>query len=265
MKFKKSFKPRVKKATKKNGSTSMVKLIKSTVKRTMKTSVAEVKNISYEMSIGFGNIVQSSVMNVRTLSPSAAYMPIIQGPSSDERIGNRISTRKVMLRYVLYCLPYNAVSNLAPCPMDVVIWIGRLKRSVFSPTATDFQNMLQFGSASVPPLGDLSDINGIVNKDYFTIEKKIVHKLGFNDYSGTGVNVAAQSYTNNDYKYNVIRSLDVTKCFAKNYLFNDNDNDPQNSRTYIWFEAIRADGITGTAAAILVFFRGTLDFQYTDV
>lgn len=239
---------------------TMVKLIKSVVQR-----AAEVKSNTMDMTLGIGNIVNSSVMYVRTLSPSAAYMPIIGGSSSDERIGNRIRTKKVTLRYVINSLPYNSVSNLAPCPMNIIIWIGRMKRSIFSPTATDFQNLFQFGSASVPPLGDLSDLNANINTDYFTISKRIVHKLGFSDYGGTGVNVGAQSYTNNDYPYNVIRKLDLTKCFATEYLFNDADNDPQNSRTYIWMEAVRADGIVGTSAAVPCLFRGTIEYQYTDV
>lgn len=238
----------------------LVKLIKKVIHKTAETKLA-----SSEMVIGFGNNQQSPTMNVRTLSPSSAYMPIIQGPSQDERIGNRIQTKSVILRYILHALPYNATTNTAPCPIDVVMWIGRLKRSIDSPTSANFSNFLQYGSASVAPVGDLSDINGVINKDYFTVDKKIVHKIGFADYGGTGVNVGAQSYANNDYKYNVVRKVNLTKCFAKTYVFNDADNDPQNSRTYIWFEAIRADGLTGISTNIPCMFRGTLDYTYTDV
>lgn len=226
---------------------------------------AEAKLASSEMVIGFGNNQQSPTMNVRTLSPSSAYMPIIQGNSQDERVGNRIQTKKVTLRYILHSLPYNASTNTAPCPMDVVIWIGRLKRSVESPTSANFSNFLQYGSASVAPVGDLSDINGVINRDYFIVEKKLVHKVAYAEYAGTGVNVGAQSYANNDYKYNVVRSIDITKCFAKTYIFNDADNDPQNSRTYMWMEAIRADGLTGISTNIPCMFRATLDYTYTDV
>lgn len=248
------------KYARKAGKKSMVALIKKVIQKQ-----AEVKLASQEMVIGFGNNQQSPTMNVRTLSPSSAYMPIIQGTSQDERIGNRIKTRNVKLRYVLHSLPYNATTNTAPCPMHVIMWIGRLKRSVDSPTSANFSNFFQFGSASVAPIGDLTDINGVINKDYFTVDKKIVHKIGYADYSGSGINVATQSYTNNDFKYNVVRTLDLTSCFAKNYVFNDNDNDPQNSRTYIWFEAIRADGLTGVSTNIPCMFRGTIDFNYTDL
>lgn len=258
---KKYAKPRARKYAKKSkAKTSLVRLIRKVIHKTSETKLS-----SQEMVVGFGNSLQSTVLNVRTLSPSSAYMPIQQGPSQDERIGNKIQTKKVMLRYVLHSLPYNAATNTANCPQDVVMWIGRLKRSIFSPTSTDFSNFFQYGSASVPPLGDLSDLNAVINKDYFTIDKKIIHKIGYADYSGTSVNVAAHSYTNNDYKFNVVRSLDITNCFAKNYTFNDVDNDPQNSRTYIWFEAIRADGLTGLGTNIPIMFRATLDYTYTDV
>lgn len=245
---------------KKTSPKKMVSLIKSVIKKT-----AEVKIVSAEMVIGIGSYLYSSVLSVRTLSPSAAYMPIVQGPSQDERIGNRIQTKRAILRYVIHPLPYNASTNTAPCPMDVIMWIGRLKKAVSSPTATDFNNFLQFGSASTPPSGDLADINSVINRDYFTVDKKIIHKLGFAEYAGTGVNVGAQSYSNNDYKYNVVRSVDITRCFSKNYTFNDADNDPQNSRTYIWFEAVRADGIVGLGTNIPIMFRATLDYTYTDL
>lgn len=258
---KKYAKPRARKYIKRKPKpkSSLVKMIKKVIQKT-----AETKMISQEMTIAFGNYSQSSVLNVRTLSPSSAYMPIIVGSSSDERCGNKITTKRVMLRYVLHPLPYNATTNTANCPQDVIMWIGRVKKGVASPTATDFTNFFQFGAASVPPTGDLADVNAIINKDYFTVEKKMVHKIAYADFSGTSINVAAHSYTNNDYKYNAIRSVDVTKCFAKNYVFNDADNDPQNSRTYIWFEAIRADGLTGISTNLPVMFRGTLDYTYTD-
>lgn len=241
-------------------SKKMTNIIKTVLKRQV-----EAKTISSEMVIGFGNNQQSSVMNVRTLTPSSAYMPIIQGPSSDERVGNRIATKRAILRYIIHCLPYNATTNTAPCPMDVIMWFGRLKRSVDSPTAANFSNFFQFGSTSVAPVGDLSDINGVINTDYFTVCKKVVHKIGYADYSGTGVNVGAQSYANNDYKYNVVRKLDLTSFYGKEFIFNDSDNDPQNTRLYVWFEAIRADGLTGISTNIPCIFRGTLDYTYTDL
>lgn len=239
---------------------NLVRVVKSIIKR-----AAETKITSQEMVIGFGNNQQSPTMNVRTLSPSSAYMPIIQGPSQDERIGNKIQTKRAVLRYILHSLPYSASTNTAPCPMDVIMWFGRLKRSVDSPTSANFSNFFQYGSTSVAPVGDLSDINGVINKDYFTVLKKVVHKIGYAEYAGSGVNVGAQSYTNNDYKYNVVRKLDLTKCFAKTYIFNDSDNDPQNSRLYVWFEAIRADGLTGISTNVPCMFRGTIDYSYCDL
>jgi len=238
---------------------SMVKLIKKVLQKTAETKLA-----SQEMVIAFGNIQQSPVLNVRTLSPSSAYMPIINGTSQDERIGNRIQTKRVTLRYILHPLKYNATNNTQPCPMDVIMWIGKLKRSIDSPTAANFTNFLQFGSVSVAPIGDLSDINSIINRDYFDVTKKIIHKVGTSGYAGTPV-AAYQNWVNNDYKYNVIRTINLTKHFAKNYIFNDADNDPQNSRTYIWFEAVRADGDTNASTQIPMMFRGTLDYNYTDV
>jgi len=92
------------------------------------------------MVIPFGNIQQSAVMNVRTLSPSSAFMPIVQGTTQDERVGNRIQTKKVTLRYILHPTGYNPTTNITPCPQNVIMWVGRLKRSIDSPTGANFSN-----------------------------------------------------------------------------------------------------------------------------
>lgn len=192
-------------------------------------------------------------------------MPITQSTGQDGRIGNQIKVKKATMRYVLLPTAYNAVSNPTPTPLEVIIWIGRVKRYISAPTATDFNNFYQFGNTSFAPAGSLFDITYPVNKDYWTVSKRIVHKIGFASATGSGPNAAQEFYANNDYSYNVVRSIDITKCLASSYVFNDGSNDPSNSQTYMWMEAISATGAVLNATTLCATINYTIDFEYSDL
>lgn len=248
-------KPYKKRARKQN----LVKMIKSVVLKQ-----TEHKMTSQTVAQTFGAVANSSILNVKSIGPSSAYMPIQQNASQDGRVGNKIRTHKVIMRYVLLPLAYNATSNPTPTPLNVIIWIGRVKKYISAPTATDFNSFFQFGSTSFAPTGGLLDITTPINKDYWTVSKKMVHKIGFASANGSGPNATQQYYANNDYSYNVIRSVDITKCFAKTYDFNDASTDPSNSQTYIWMEAVSATGAQFGAAIVPATLNYTIDFVYTD-
>lgn len=238
---------------------SMVKLIKSVVQKT-----TELKRTSQKQVGSFGTFIASASLNAHSLGPSSAYMPIVQGAGQGDRIGNKIRTVKAILRFILTGREYDATFNPAPCPNDVMICIGHLKRSILQPTTTDFNQLYQDGNTTSPPLGDLSDLCTPFNSDYWVVSKKILCKVGHSIYAGQGNNVAVQSYSNNDYKWNVIKTVDITKCLAAVYDFNDGANDPQNSQTYIWYEAVRSDNIINGVGANPVRISWTLEYVYTD-
>ena len=97
---------------------SMVKLIKSVVLKQ-----AETKTTQQSIGQTFGTVLQSSILNVKPIGPSSAYMPITQSTGQDGRIGNQIKVKKATMRYVLLPSAYNAVSNPTPTPLEVIIWI----------------------------------------------------------------------------------------------------------------------------------------------
>lgn len=264
------YKPKAKRAPRKYSKKTTKKTTKVSPKLTqaiksvmMKT--AEHKSQCYNALIQFGNVIQSTVMNVQNISPNSVTLPLVGGYGSADRIGNKIKTVKALLRYVIFPLPYNAGSNPAPCPQDVIIYIGHLKKGIQSPTSTDFLNLYNDGNTVNIPFGNLEDLINPINKDYFVVSKIIRHKVGYALASGTGLQAANQYYPNNDYKLNVIRTVDVTKCLAASYDFNDANNTPQNSQTYMWMQAISSDGLTAPATRIPTAISYTIDYQYVDL
>jgi len=234
----------------------------ATIKRVMKKQ-AEVKSASYtNSSWAINTYAQYGTMSCTTLSPQD-YV-ITQGTGQGNRIGNRISTKKCMLRMVAWPLPYSATTNPAPVPVNVVIWIGKLKNNVNLPVGADFAKFFNNGNGYVAPTSNIQDLNRPVNKEIFTIVKKFTFKLGSGSVSGTGADATRQFYDNNDYKFNMIKSLDITKLMAKTYIYNDSANPPTNSGLYMWGEALLANGTTSSIYQYID-CSYTIDYSYTDL
>lgn len=171
------------------------------------------------------------------------YTSMTQNVGQAGRIGNKIKTMKCLLKYVITPYPYSVTLNPNPRPHNVVIMIGKVKNAkALTPTAADFQSLFQFGAASAPPQGTLGDLVLPVNKDYFQVYKTIIHKVGFESFNNAGVAPNFQHYANNDYKLNIIGTVDCTKYCPSNVLFNDITANPTNDGLFCWVWSTPADG-----------------------
>jgi len=252
------YKKRVYKKRAPKASSSLVKTIKRVMQKQEETKCSSYSNLNWFMSPKSTSID----MNVQTLSPSS-YV-INQGVGQGDRIGNKIATKRCILRLVAFPLPYNITTNGTPIPQDIVIYFGKLKQTLDSPTSTDFTQLYQAGNSSAAPVNSLIDLTKPINTDIFTVVKQIRFKLGYSVYAGTGVNVGNQSFSNNDYKLNFVRNIDITKLMAKHYIFSDNTNPPVNSALFMWNQSVGANGTTAAANVIPASCSYTIDYQYTD-
>lgn len=238
--------------------------VKKYVKRQIHANIENKKAIS-EGSFSVGSIASTTTMNARPLTPAAGYLSIVQGLGQGDRIANRCRTMKVMFRYTLSALPYDLTNNPLPVPCEVQILFGYVKQSPTSiPTATNVNNLFQAGNTSSAPQGDLGDLIQPINTDYWAIKKKITHKIGNSIVDGTGAQVNKQYFANNDYKFNVVRSLDITYMYPKLLIWNDVGTFIQNAGLYVMIQAIRCDGTVSPASTTSVFFNYALDLTYED-
>jgi len=237
-----------------------------TIKRVISKS-AEVKMQSYTGQLQVQTYGANPLMDTIPLSPTTAIngVNIIQGTGQGDRIGDRISTKKCVMRMTAFPYPYSTVSNLSPKPQDVILWFGRLKYTTLPPTSTDFGKFFQNGDNAIAPSSTLTDILQPINKDLFTVVKCIRFKLGFASYNGSGTSVNQQGFSNNDYKFNFIRNINLTKLMAKQYRFNDSGSVPTNSALYMWCESLPADGSLPAATTLPMQLDYVLDYNFTDL
>lgn len=196
------------------------------------------------------------------LSPYATYCQIDQGVGQGERIGNKCRIVKATLSYVLRPNPYNATTNIAPLPQEVIIRIMSVKNTNELVAAAG--NYFQAGDGSQSPTGNLLDIPKVVNTDLYTQYRMIRHKLGTSAYEGGVPNGTNQFYANNDFHYNAIKTIDVTKYCPKIIRFNDNTSTPSTRVLQTFIEAVNADGSTSAVNQVPVTMDYTVNLWYKD-
>lgn len=238
--------------------------VKKYVKRSIHANV-ENKRALVQASFAVGSVNNSSSMYARPLQPYGGFLTINQGTGAGDRIGNKCRTLKAMFRYTLYPLPYDAVSNPIPIPQEVMIIFGFVKNTPTTVPSGALVNLIyQNGNTTSAPQGDLGDLIQPFNTDVWAIKKVIRHKIGTSVNEGSGSQLSRAYYANNDFKYNAVRSINLTSIYPKHLLFNDSTATLQNAGLYCMIQAINANGSTSASATTSIFFDYTLDLTYED-
>jgi len=266
---KRSYKKRA--ATKKKSSrggrksSAVSSAVKTYVKQTIHSQI-ENKTQSQRESLSFGTANESPDLNVFPITPYIGGLTILQGTAQNQRIGNTIKTRKVMLNYVLRPVTYDALVTPTPQPIIVQLFLGRVKQyKGIAPTVTDMNFLFQLGNTSTAPTGTLLDLVYIINKDDWDIKKQWTHKLGNSIYNAAnGLNGLNQYFANNDYKLNYVKKVDVTKYCPATIKFDDNSATNNGNGLFFFFQAIKANGDTGNSTNLLAHIDYFITYEYED-
>jgi len=262
-----SRKKSLKKYSKKRKSTKKC-VVSSCVKKYVNKALhknIENKAQSYTTGYSIGSYANSNSLYARPITPGAGFLSIVQGTGQGDRIGNKVKVMKAMFRYVINANPYDASSNSIPIPMEVQMIFGFVKQLPnTTPSSANVSQLFQSGSTALAPVGDLRDLIQPYNTDYWTIKKVIKHKIGTSINDGTG-GLANRAYlANNDYSFNVCRSIDITSIYPKNLIFADNSTGPQNNSLYFMCQAVAADGTVQTTFNLPTRINWTIDISYED-
>lgn len=239
--------------------------VRAVVNRELNRRVEVKQSIAQFSSLYLTGGLVDTTLNAQSLIP---YANIALGNQQGQRIGNKIRTRKVILKYVLRPMPFDGTNNRFPQQYDVMIMIGKLKENkIIPPTSTALTLIWQDGNTSHTWWNDLRDMVATPNRDKFTVYKMIKHKIGWAAVQGQTFDTFVpdkQYHANNDYKLNVIRELDVTQYAPKMMLFNDATTIPTNDGLHMWAFAVPADGSQATEARPIAMTWAT-HYYYEDM
>jgi len=272
----------------KRGGTSRVKkATKRAVKRTVKRVVrnmAESKQVCLPFSmfpLSLRDTSQALTDNVIALGPTSSTqqsLQVSQGTSNSTRIGNRVTTRKVLLKYQMTPAPYDATFNYTPRPVFVRLWFVKSKINSTS-------NLLPSQIVGAPPAparlfeqsntttglqGTLGDLQRKVSSDSFTYMGVRTFKLGFSNYGGTegassaSLVAANQMFANNDFKLSYFGTIDCTKWHSKTVKWND-AGEVTTSWLFCIVQVLAADGATLGLSDRLVNMKFEHQFVYSDM
>jgi len=238
--------------------------VKKYVKRTIHTNI-ENKCVQINGGNSFGNVLESPDFNAFPMCPQSGYWGISQGVLQGNRISNQIKTRRAYLSYVLRPVAYNAITNPNPIPCEVQLMLGYVKNTPsFPPAAVDITQLFQSGSSVAAPVGSLRDIISVINKDFWVIKKRWTHKIGYASATGTGALASAQFHANNDFKYNVVKRIDITKMMPATFIFNDAGISAISKNLYFMYYAVSADGSILGAQFLPANIEFWLDYHFED-
>jgi len=259
--YKKRPKSTKKRATKRRSVSAPIKrYVNSVVHKNIENKVLIDKQFSQTICSYFNN---TSLLTLNML-PYGNFT----GTGQSSRIGNVITTRKVMFSFVLRPAPYDSVFNQTVVPQHVYLMFGKVKNSApIQPLPGDYLKLFQTGNASTAPTGYLLDDVLPINNDYFTVYKRLTLKVGwqFNSSGSAGPsNANAQYYTNNDFKMNIIRKIDITKYMPKTVKFNDSTSQPTNAGLYMWAFCNPCDNSSTLNNSRPVLIDYVIHYEYED-
>lgn len=226
---------------------SFEKRVKQVVEKAAELKVSGGNPAAYTFPAD-NNTVMTPVSLLATAGGTGA---ISLGTAQGSRIGNRINVKKATLKFIASAQPTNAI------PTVLQIFIGTLKGNKQTvPSSADLALLYQDGGTATTVV-DPSRLSLLrsVNRDLFNIDRYMKIKLApANNASLT---------SNNDYKYTVMKTINLRSLLGT-WIFDDSTtNDPTNKDLYIWAHWIdMSNGNIDSVPPVLEYYT---TIEYTDL
>lgn len=239
------------------------KMIRKEISRVAENKTAQF----YDFSAGLRTVSSSdfSAQNIFPLGPNSAFSPIInQGTAQSDRIGNRIKTKKLVVKGTLIPMPLNNTTNTAPQPLLIKIWIMYDKTNpTAQPDPKGAFDFFQLGGSSIGFANDTRDMWAPVNEDRYRILTTRTYKLGYSQYGSVGSAGNSMYYNNNDFPFIQNFSIDCTKYYPKDVRFNDNNALPTTRGLFMLVECVAANGnlLPSDQTVVNMQYLQTYDFE----
>lgn len=205
------------------------------------------------------------VTNIVPLTPYDAYLTINKGTGRCERIGNMVSVKKHVLRFV-FTVNERDASNTdekkVARPMYVRLWFFKLKprlpQTVTEAAQIAQQKMFQWGTAADLGLfGTVNDLIQPINEEAMQLVTTRTFKLGRSSMAQAGYPAGAglieiqnnASWANNDFLLTARGKVDITKYVPKDFKFEDGESSTIIDRPLFMMCTLHpADGSAYTSA-----------------
>lgn len=161
-------------------------IAKAVVNRMLEHKLAVSRKQIYLRCPGAGGGTNFNADCIIPLTPysGVSNLGIPQGVSINQRVGNKIRVKSLIMRYVIVPYLYDATNNPTPTPLDITMYIFKNK-TYPNLTNANMSDFYKFGAGTESFAGDVSDMVKVVNRNNYVLHKKVIHKLGNSDYFST--------------------------------------------------------------------------------
>jgi hypothetical protein len=256
------------KQTRKRGRHSAPKVLRKSVRKPLIKIIQKVISRNLENKTWFNNGTNQGIANtISQNSPTA--LSLIPEPSkgteeSNNRVGNQITCKRSFIRGFVNVRPYDATTNPKPLPCWVKMFLCSVKaqnNATFSSNTFTVTDFFKTNSSSQGFVGNMSDMCLPVNTEELRIFKTKTVKLGASYNTTTGP-TSSLSYFDNS-SMSVPFYFDLTKHLGK-LQYNDTTTYPSNRNLFLVFQAVCADGSTGSTGYIPAEVHYTQEVQFED-
>lgn len=270
--------------------TTYRKAVKKAKRANFAYRVKQVLNRSLETKVVNYSVQSKPIYNINAsnfqgsivpLAPGAAApypFQVSQGVGQGQRVGDKISTQKLMLRGNVRLNTYaTSTGNYNIVPGYVCMWVVKLKPFLNDDVSTLMavinSSFFQSGNGSVAMSGQVQDLYRMPNAQQITVLKRRVWKVGTSSVpqgggsTGDGTN---QFYNNNDFSLVRMFKQDLTSALPSVVHFNDTNDNNVDRHAYLFYTFIRFDGAipqssTGVYSGIIpAYVDYELDYTFKD-
>lgn len=210
------------------------------------------------------------ICSPNSASSTIGYLSIPEGTGNGQRVGNRITTRSLVMKYILTQTAQNAVSNPTPTPLEVMIYWFKVKQTPQTPPTVNQlrgtnANFFEYGNSSIGFDGSLYDTLHKINPDNYTYLCHRRHKLGYSQNASQS-NPTYVNSQNNDFKMNIVGSVNLTKYCPKEIIYDDSASSTTTS-PYIFclVQPLNATGVINGTAVLPMTIQFELQYKYNDI
>lgn len=255
----------VRKALAKSWKKSVAKVVKSTISKMVETKEYDVNFVmnpkiiqSSASGIGTYNTTLDN-NNLRDLSPSNISTSwetynISVGDGSNQRTGQKIRVKSAKLNLLVRATPYEqatsatGVKNTYPAPFILKLFFFKDKKyPQFGSSGNIYRdNFLQYGNVAYPFSGALVDTQMKMDPAEYQYIGSRTLKIGNQRYDSGATLLANQTlhfnnYVNNDFKLIRNISVDLTKDFGKNLIWDDGNEGVTNKHVFVLAQVCPVD------------------------
>jgi len=191
-----------------------------------------------------------------------------QGVENGQRIGNRITTKRLLLRYTLNNSGFNATTNTLPFPQIVRLFFFKIKGNTTAPPALGDlvganAQFFDAGTLAGAFTGTLPDLNQVMNNDAYTYLTHRTHKLGYAENTQQP-SVNHSNGANNDFKISVVSQIDLTKYCPKQIRYDDL-GDCLTPPIWCVIQTLNANGTLLATSQLPIQMNCQLEYRYNDM